>query len=707
MKNLTQLLKWIDSNKWFWICTIFLVLALVGNNIYKKVDPEPMDPLFVTKMVWSDTSDALPQGWWEDARNKYYTTAQGPLVVPYSWWRSMLWWKSKAPQQELFCSQSVASRYGLWPDDASNPFNPDHNPVGIVKNIVQPDLVHILGQDEPEWMSITCAACHTGQLRYDGIDVRIDGGQGNWAFSAWTQDLAVSMAYTVAIPSKFDQFAKNVFKYEGKKDTPGERDALRRKIRNYYHSQPLSDALNAIFNHIYPTPEGFGRTDALGRGVNGVVSPLNWDNIREGTGMVSFPPIWYTHHYDWVQSVSSIHQPLGRNLTESWGVAVQVAIVDESKNANPSKRPAYPEAIRYKSTHNIPNLVWMENLLCILKPPTWPEGIFGKIDWDKVKRGKYLYEDAVWEGALNQIEAQMPEDPKHYMEAPNLNRTKTGYCASCHEPVKTNPKDNPWDLQFIQLPVYRMNVIATDTITAGRFAYRTVRVDQIKGDFEPGDFVPGDPNSVGIGPFLQNGTSNILKKYYLDNHISDSMQHEMEGFRPNLFRAPLGYPARPMAGYWATPPYLHNGSVPNMYELLSPVAERSARFNTGSIEYDPVKLGHQGEPCTGCLVYDTKIEGNSNSGHEFNNAPKGTPGVIGPLLSHEDRMAIIEYLKVMNDVEALIDKDYRCNCYKKLYEERSIYELKGSNKAVPYYGQDQGCDYFMKYIAPADSTRGY
>ena len=38
----------------------------------------------------------------------------------------------------------------------------------------------------------------------------------------------------------------------------------------------------------------------------------------------------------------------------------------------------------------------------------------------------------------------------------------------------------------------------------------------------------------------------------------------MSGNMPNQFRGGLAYKARPLNGIWATPPYLHNGSVPTI-----------------------------------------------------------------------------------------------------------------------------------------------
>ena len=125
----------------------------------------------------------------------------------------------------------------------------------------------------------------------------------------------------------------------------------------------------------------------------------------------------------------------------------------------------------------------------------------------------------------------------------------------------------------------------------------------------------------------------------------------MEGYRDNLFRAPLGYPARPLDGYWCTGPFLHNGSVRTLYELLSPVEERARTFWIGTREFDPFLVGFRNDAVEGAFLFDTSLEGNSNAGHEFRNAPPNTPGVIGPQLTHDERLDLIEYLKVIATVE--------------------------------------------------------
>jgi hypothetical protein len=84
-----------------------------------------------------------------------------------------------------------------------------------------------------------------------------------------------------------------------------------------------------------------------------------------------------------------------------------------------------------------------------------------------------------------------------------------------------------------------------------------------------------------------------------------------------------------------------------MYELLSPQAERSKTFYINR-EFDSVKLGLDTTNTKTGFLFDTSLIGNSNAGHSFEKG-KG-PGVIGPEFTHEQRLALIEYLKSIPDV---------------------------------------------------------
>jgi hypothetical protein len=97
------------------------------------------------------------------------------------------------------------------------------------------------------------------------------------------------------------------------------------------------------------------------------------------------------------------------------------------------------------------------------------------------------------------------------------------------------------------------------------------------------------------------------------------------------------YKARPLNGVAFTAPYLHNGSVASIYELLLPSEERLKKFYVGSKHFDPIYLGCSTKRQPNSVLLDTTALGNGNSGHEF-----------GTDLNHDQRMAVIEYIKTLH-----------------------------------------------------------
>jgi hypothetical protein len=137
----------------------------------------------------------------------------------------------------------------------------------------------------------------------------------------------------------------------------------------------------------------------------------------------------------------------------------------------------------------------------------------------------------------------------------------------------------------------------------------------------------------------------VLTKSLAPLKLSEEQSIALHGYREfPLPPPPVGYyKAAPRDGVWATPPFMHNGSVPNLYEMLIPAKERTKKFYIGR-EFDPVKVGLDMSHQPGSFLLDTSLPGNSNAGHSFENGPLGN-GVIGPLLTDDQRWAIIEYLK--------------------------------------------------------------
>jgi hypothetical protein len=128
----------------------------------------------------------------------------------------------------------------------------------------------------------------------------------------------------------------------------------------------------------------------------------------------------------------------------------------------------------------------------------------------------------------------------------------------------------------------------------------------------------------------------------------------MNGYRelPGPPPPERSYKAAPREGVWATGPFLHNASVPNLYEMLIPASQRSKTFKLGR-DFDPVKVGIDTSGASGSQIFDTTLAGNANVGHSFENGKRGN-GVIGPLLTERQRWALVEYLKSIPEKDAQV-----------------------------------------------------
>src|SRR5690606_23010283 len=123
------------------------------------------------------------------------------------------------------------------------------------------------------------------------------------------------------------------------------------------------------WHSLYPTQEGYGRTDALARIGNTVFGDnLSAENYKVGNVPVSFPPVWNIWKFDWVQYNASVSQPMARNIGEAMGVGARYTLVDKYD------RPLPPEQ-RFRSTTLLDNLHAIELNLRKLAPPAWPEQV--------------------------------------------------------------------------------------------------------------------------------------------------------------------------------------------------------------------------------------------------------------------------------------------------------------------------------------------
>ncbi len=142
-----------------------------------------------------------------------------------------------------------------------------------------------------------------------------------------------------------------------------------------------------------------------------------------------------------------------------------------------------------------------------------------------------------------------------------------------------------------------------------------------------------------VTPIAEIGTDRRrLDSYSYDLAVNQSTLYAGYPWRFQHFRKTFGYANMPLDGVWLRAPYLHNGSVPTLRDLLAPVPDRPKVFHRGYDVYDPVKVGFVSTvPTEGNRTYfkfDTHKDGNSNSGHLY-----------GTELNPADKDALVEFLK--------------------------------------------------------------
>lgn len=160
------------------------------------------------------------------------------------------------------------------------------------------------------------------------------------------------------------------------------------------------------------------------------------------------------------------------------------------------------------------------------------------------------------------------------------------------------------------------------------------------------------------------GEVTVLEEIGTDRHRLDSytqfLLEAQQDYTKGYFWAfthftkTHGYANHPLDGIWARAPYLHNGSVATMWDLLTPAEERPQAFTRGGDVYDQANMGFVHEVLTGSLESGyTREDGSSYTGVEFvldtNIRANGDQGHTGPdygtELSDDQKRALIEYFK--------------------------------------------------------------
>jgi energy-coupling factor transporter ATP-binding protein EcfA2 len=531
----------------------------------------------------------LEQNWDPDRSLRFYSTSAGSQLLPYDWFLVL----EQADTATPFRDNRNLAKLGFLP------LHPGfRNPDGLAVGFTPDD-----GGDRA-WLGLTCAACHTGQVNLNGVAYRIDGGPSLADITGLLRSLTRALSATRDSPEKFDRFAKAILKSG---DTAIERRILEQQLTAVIEQRASYNARN------FPPGDlaGFGRVDTLGLALNEVhyrafranETGSHATGVGPADAPTSIPPLWDTPHHDYLNWNGSAHGGgildaglLARNVSEVIGVFGEFEIPEQTG------RLGYPSSIRVR------NIVELQNTTKTLSSPVWPDE-FPKIDVGAAEKGKDLY-------AAN--------------------------CLSCHALI--NRLDPHRSVTAI------MARVGTDSRTdenfrrkgnSGKLAGAWSHILPSLGDkIPPAAEAPMLLNNAVIGILI---TSDLSARDILS--AIDLASRPQPAQVPQIVRGSSAtgglYKARPLNGVWATAPYLHNGSVPNLDALLRPAKDRPRSFSVGCREFDLVRVGFNTEK-PGAFTFNTvapdgtPIPANSNVGHEF-----------GTTLSVNDRRALLEYLKTL------------------------------------------------------------
>ncbi len=523
----------------------------------------------------------LDQGrdWTELRRRQYYSVDQGSRLIRFSWIKAL-----RQENGEPFLANSL-SRYGYLPNSAS----PEKLPIGFQVS-------------SDGWMGITCSACHTRQIEVNGTQYRVDGGPALADFQRFLTDLDQSVEKTLADPVKFKEAAIRV---RGADVKPAEIARLKARVLDWYipyHEQMTRSLPNPAW--------GPGRLDAVsmifnrlsGLDIGPAPTYMIPENMVKADAPTRYPFLWNASRQDttqWPGFAANGDDLLAllRNQGEVIGVFANFHPLAGQKGVN------------YKTINStdFKGLNKAEELIKKIGPPKWP----WPVNQALANQGKPLYDK---------------------------------YCgAGCHEIKRgafrlLNPFGPSWatPIQNVGTDVREYNVLSREVSTgvlAGEeipFLHKLGARDTAFNVLEQavyGSLMSSNSWLSGVNA----GLSLVSKAASVLGIIG-------EGFKPKLEVG--AYEARVLQGIWAAAPYLHNGSVPTLAELLKPAQERLSEFKIGPA-YDIVNIGMSVEqPSTDQTLITTDCSeldsGGSRCGHEF-----------GTNLTSDEKKALLEYLKTL------------------------------------------------------------
>ena len=546
---------------------------------------------------------------------EFYSQDQGAQLIPLAWLKAL-----KQPTGEPFLADNL-SRYGYLPNPASS----TGLPIGF----------SAAGQQGDQVAGLTCAACHTRQVEVDGKAYRFDGGPAIIDIQSFFADLDAAAKRVLDGDAEFQTFAAAVLGSSA--PSPGETAALKQKLKAWYLRY------DTIMSRALPeTPWGPSRLDAVGMIFNRIIgldigAPPDYliaDNIQKAKAPVRYPFLWNAPRQDKTQWAGFLNNgsdslALPRNLGQVYGVFGEFHPVKLAELNLPVLGNLVLIDYLQNNSANFEGLEKLEQLVKRIAPPKWPKE--WPLDTKLAELGKEIYNRPKEKGGCSECHGKW----RGQVQFPDNETWATPLCsegtdAAQYDILTWTAKTGV--LQGAEIPPlrkplketdYALNVLATSvlgSIIQHKLLAPPVTPEKLVGLVQKLLLEPTIPTLEGVkGAFK----------------VAEDLQN-----LGGSASAPV-YEAKVLEGIWAAAPYLHNGSVPTLTELLKPPSERVASFKVGPA-YDIVNVGLSADQTKfGYTLKTTDCSdlhsGNSRCGHTW-----GTT-----TLKPEEKKALIEYLKTL------------------------------------------------------------
>jgi hypothetical protein len=578
---------------------------------------------------------AVDQGWTIADKTQWHSLSQGSRLIPRSWLMALE--QAGADRPFLQRSHIDSFRYLLDPAPLPVGFVVDEQSDKKFSEVTRLRWKKGQGDREP-WVGMNCAACHTTELSYQGKRMRIEGAPALADFQGFMKSMNSALATTLQDQRKWNRFAGQVL--------AGADDPANRKM--------LSDAVDAMMrwqlqveqaNHT-DLQYGFARVDAFGHIFNKILlrTGASGQPANPSDAPVSYPFLWNTSQHDVVQwnGMASNQRigridigALGRNVGEVTGVFADITYTPPGLNTTRNG---------YQTSADAKNLLALESLVARLKPPAWPDAL-PPVDAARWEAGKTLFNQA---------------------------------CASCHAVLE---RDNlSQRIAATLTPIFGDKPLGTDPwMACNAYAYQagtgvmhntrerlfigrrygeTEQLSDLLGTTVIGSIFNRRGEVIDAAVDRQDLETILVSANFFNWRRPLSLD-EMGAARDMLDgdkakrlercanvsdQSRMSYKGRPLTGVWATAPFLHNGSVPTLYDMLLPPLDRPRSFRLGTREFDAEKVGFvTTETADNTFVFETRdasggvIAGNSNLGHDYGNAS----------FTEEQRWALVEYMKAV------------------------------------------------------------